>query len=297
MNGVRVQDSGAILVGAATSGAPWSTRLLGVGSPLPPIGVVWGFSNHGRRVDVHAWGNGIVTAGYGDLYDDEGPTLEYTKNYAGTSGASALVAGAVTALQGAYRADYDAHHEGGSLGAHLWSTSMRDLSRRTGVDAVDLDEVAPDVMNSLEVSTRFNLDPDADIGTRPDVEAAIERIRHPALSWGDRLPRPVFSVEPGRLERTADGRASIDIGFGNGSPLHRGIIDILYTTDGSEPDCSPRCGGCDIDRVHIITQATNWRWEQPVWLDLTQGPVTIRARSHVSDCGVPYGPEATATFE
>ncbi|MEI9515020.1 S8 family peptidase [Agromyces sp. CCNWLW213] len=75
------RDSGAIMVGAATSAAPHS-RL--------------GFSNHGSRIDCYAWGEGIDTTGDGWQGTS---TTEYTGWFGGTSGASPIVTGAAVLLQ------------------------------------------------------------------------------------------------------------------------------------------------------------------------------------------------------
>jgi hypothetical protein len=94
----RFYDSGALMVGAAASD----------GSPED-------FSNYGSRLDVNAWGDSVVTLGYG--YDGAGvpdpayragadendPRFWYTASFSGTSSASAIVAGAVASLQGVAR--------------------------------------------------------------------------------------------------------------------------------------------------------------------------------------------------
>lgn len=81
-----VRDSGAILVGAGTS---WDRT--------PHC-----WSNAGSRVDVFAWGDSVTTTGYGDVRAGGDDSKQfYTNGFAGTSSASAIVAGAVTALQGA----------------------------------------------------------------------------------------------------------------------------------------------------------------------------------------------------
>lgn len=73
------RDSGAIMVGAATSSHPHS-RL--------------DFSCHGSRVDCFAWGQHV------DTTSSAGPsTTEYTSSFGGTSSASAIVAGAAVLLQ------------------------------------------------------------------------------------------------------------------------------------------------------------------------------------------------------
>jgi hypothetical protein len=75
------RDSGAIMVGAASSGAP-HTRL--------------SFSNFGSRIDCYAWGQGIDTTGDGWTGIS---TTAYTGSFGGTSGASPIVTGAAVLLQ------------------------------------------------------------------------------------------------------------------------------------------------------------------------------------------------------
>jgi hypothetical protein len=79
------QDSGAIIVSAATSTAP-HRRL--------------DFATHGRRIDCYGWGQNIVTA----HSNPEGATSIYRTNFGGTSGASPMVAGAALCVQGIYEA-------------------------------------------------------------------------------------------------------------------------------------------------------------------------------------------------
>ncbi len=78
------RESGAIMVGAATSAHPHAryTR-----EDLP--------SNYGSRIDCYGWGESIDTTG-----GDRPGKNHYTSNFRGTSGASAIVAGAAVALQG-----------------------------------------------------------------------------------------------------------------------------------------------------------------------------------------------------
>lgn len=75
------RDSGAIMVGAASSAAPHQ-RL--------------GFSNFGSRIDCFAWGQNIDTTGDGWT----GTALNsYTPSFGGTSGASPIVSGAALLIQ------------------------------------------------------------------------------------------------------------------------------------------------------------------------------------------------------
>jgi hypothetical protein len=74
-------DSGAIVVGAGTGdcATPANSRRLD--------------SAYGSRVNVQGWGQCVVTAGYGDLFNGGADAL-YTQGFAGTSSASAVVAAA-----------------------------------------------------------------------------------------------------------------------------------------------------------------------------------------------------------
>jgi serine protease len=80
-------DSGATLVGAALSALPHDRA---------------SFSNYGSRVDCYAWGENIVSAGYGDLAGSG--NTSYTATFGGTSGASPIITGAALLMQGLYLA-------------------------------------------------------------------------------------------------------------------------------------------------------------------------------------------------
>jgi hypothetical protein len=76
------RDSGAIMVGAASSAVP-HTRL--------------SFSNYGSRIDCYAWGENISTTGDGWTGN---LTTTYTAGFGGTSGASPIITGAAVLIQG-----------------------------------------------------------------------------------------------------------------------------------------------------------------------------------------------------
>jgi len=85
------RESGAIVVGAALS-------------PLPHNRA--NFSNFGSRVDCYAWGENVVTAGYGDLDNGGGDNNKtYTSGFNGTSSASPIISGAALIVQGVYKAN------------------------------------------------------------------------------------------------------------------------------------------------------------------------------------------------
>ncbi len=97
VEGSGFRDSGAIMVGAASSGVPHK-RLKTQG----PFG-----TNFGSRVDCYAWGEDVVSCGYGDLKEEpdshEEPvddSKKYTRVFKNTSSASAIIAGAALIVQG-----------------------------------------------------------------------------------------------------------------------------------------------------------------------------------------------------
>jgi hypothetical protein len=60
----------------------------------------WYWSNYGSRIDCYAWGENIVTTGYGDLYRGTDDNSAYTNTFGGTSGAAAIIAGTALIVQG-----------------------------------------------------------------------------------------------------------------------------------------------------------------------------------------------------
>ncbi|MBN8226062.1 S8 family serine peptidase [Corallococcus macrosporus] len=79
----NMRDSGAIVVGASTA----TTR----------VPMCW--TNFGSRVDVHGWGEGVASMGYGDLFSF-GEDQYYTSTFGGTSSAAPIVAGSALSLLG-----------------------------------------------------------------------------------------------------------------------------------------------------------------------------------------------------
>ncbi|KAK1834937.1 peptidase S8/S53 domain-containing protein [Podospora conica] len=99
------RESGAIVVGASTSGVPRRRT-------------VW--SNFGGRVDVHAWGENITTTGCEPGFNG---CVDRYETFGGTSGASPIVAGAALSVQGMLSAKGR---------GKLNSVEMRELLQRGG---------------------------------------------------------------------------------------------------------------------------------------------------------------------
>lgn len=127
------RDSGAIMVGAASSSTP-HRRL--------------DFSNYGSRVDCYGWGENIDTTGDGWTGNN---TTAYTGSFGGTSGASPIVAGAavlVQALSAQYRG---ARYTPSGLRALLSDTRYNTASANPSSDQIgvmpDLRSIFDQVLN------------------------------------------------------------------------------------------------------------------------------------------------------
>ena len=99
--------------------------------PIPPFladcgyGMVPPFfpgSNFGSRVDCYAWGEQVVSAGYGWLAGTS-PANSYTDRFSGTSAAAAIVAGTAVVVQSIATC---------LTGTPLTCAQMRELLRATG---------------------------------------------------------------------------------------------------------------------------------------------------------------------
>ncbi|MGI9014858.1 MAG: S8 family serine peptidase [Phycisphaerales bacterium] len=117
-----------------------------VGAGTPTGRAAEGFSNYGSRMDAHAWGSAIVTTGYGGLHNGGSRQTQYTSTFGGTSGASPMVVGTGLCLQGIHKHNFE---------APLTPADLRAIITTTGI---------PHLGDRL-------------IGPRPDLAAAIERMR------------------------------------------------------------------------------------------------------------------------
>lgn len=112
-------DSGAIIVGAGASGARDAM----------------GFSSFGARVNVHGWGENVVTTGYGDLAEFGGDEHQsYTAFFSGTSSASPMVASAAVSIQSAAAA---------TTGRVLAPRQLRELMIQTGTPQAGGGHIGP----------------------------------------------------------------------------------------------------------------------------------------------------------
>ncbi|HEX8113038.1 MAG TPA: S8 family peptidase [Kofleriaceae bacterium] len=171
------KDSGAIMVGAASSSAPHA-RL--------------GFSNYGSRIDCYAWGENIDTTGDGWMGN---LTTTYTTSFGGTSGASPIIAGAAALVQGLAQAALAYRFSPGALRVILSSPTTGTAS---ATPATDLIGVMPD-LRAIITGNELNLAPDvymrdfvgdagdphtAAVSASPDIIVRNSPVANPQASFG-----------------------------------------------------------------------------------------------------------------
>lgn len=174
------RDSGAIMVGAASSATPHT--------PM-------GWSSHGSRIDCYGWGENINTTG--DGWTGTATNL-YTTSFGGTSGASPMVTGAALIVQGIAQA---------TLGMRFSPLQIRQMlsdplqNTPSAAPATDRIGVMPNLRNII----------DNVIGVIPDVY-----LRDFVGDTGDPHTGPI-STSPDIIVRPSPAIASPQAAFGQGS--------------------------------------------------------------------------------
>lgn len=189
---LSANDSGAIIVGAGKS-PYWGANAR----------IAHDYSNYGQTVDLHGWGDSIVTTGYGTLYpggtnpDVAQKNQWYATSFGGTSGASPIVTGAVAVIQSTYKQ---------VNGSYMTPAQVRTLLRTTGTPQIG----------------------SKNIGPLPNLRAAIEQI-YDVANVGLTVAAPTVSPPGGTYAMPLQ----VQIGYGTGQ--NSGNTNIRYTLDGSEP--------------------------------------------------------------
>jgi hypothetical protein len=171
------RDSGAIMVGAASSAAP-HTRM------------TW--SNHGSRIDCYGWGENVDTC----ASDAGGSTTMYTSTFNGTSSASPIITGAAIIVQGISEANL-----GYRFSPHQLREILSDPANGTASSnpATDRIGVMPDLHAILQNSV-LNIAPDVyirdyvgdtgdthtgAISASPDIIILPDPVADPQASFGE----------------------------------------------------------------------------------------------------------------
>ncbi|WP_333662519.1 S8/S53 family peptidase [Chishuiella changwenlii] len=145
-------DSGAIIIGAGSDDTTHS---------------ILSFSSYGSRVNLQAWGDNVLTAGYGywNKYDNDN-----NRNYflfAGTSSATAVMGGVATLIQSYYFQQ---------TGKYLTPKELKKLL--------------------IETATPQGGDLTKNIGPHPDIKSAIEKLNSDYLSIKDPIKPLEIKVYP-----------------------------------------------------------------------------------------------------
>jgi hypothetical protein len=182
-----MRDSGAILVGA------------GVPPPYTHANT-WGpdrsrhdFSNYGSAVDAQGWGREVTTTGYGDLQGGTNANAWYTDFFAGTSSASAMLAGVIGCMQGVARV----------AGSLRTPSQARSLLRATG-------SPQQDNLPQFPATQR--------IGNRPDLRQLLG-----ALGVETDVPQPLYRYWDAQIPDHFYTTNWNELGAGNAAWTYEGI--------------------------------------------------------------------------
>jgi len=130
-------DSGAIMVAGAESAFPHARTLT---------------TNFGDRVDCYAWGENVTTAsGDGEVPTGALEEQRYTNMFAGTSAASAIVAGAALLVQGVYQLPTPTRPAGERLSPRRMRQLLTAIPNSTGAPAGSKIGRMPDLAQLITV--------------------------------------------------------------------------------------------------------------------------------------------------
>lgn len=203
-------NSGAIIVGAGGA-YPGGTYVEGDLQKLS-------FSSYGGRFDLQGWGENVVTTGYGDLYNTDGPNYYYTAVFAGTSSASPIVAGAVACCSGYLKVKFP--------GMIILPTYLRAVLIATGTP-----QIKPPLGN---------------IGPRPNLRTALASLCVCACHAD---PAPIGACDG--LQDVLDVTTVINVAFRGAAPIFDPSGFCPYQT--TDVDCSRATDIVDVTKMINVT--------------------------------------------
>ena len=171
------RDSGAIIVGAASSATP-HTRMA--------------FSSFGARVDCYAWGENVNTTSS----TTAGSTTSYTTTFNGTSSASPIITGAALSVQGVLQAAGSTRLSPLQMRAVLSNPATSTASNNPAVDQIgvmpDLRAIIEDTIGTT-IPDVYIRDNTADIGdphngpisASPDIIVRPSSVANPQAAYGE----------------------------------------------------------------------------------------------------------------
>ena len=216
------RDSGAIMVGAASSTTP-HTRL--------------DFSNYGSRIDCYAWGENVNTCNS----TSAGSTTIYTASFNGTSSASPIITGAALSLQGIAGASLSGRFSPKQLRAILSDPANGTESDDPLVDRIgvmpDLRAIIEDVLNvATDVYIRDFVGDTGDphtgaISASPDIILRPADVADPQATFGEGSGTENSSTLGFEAEAGQDNFIYVRVRNRGGSPA----TDVVATVYWSPP--------------------------------------------------------------
>jgi len=232
------RDSGAIMVGAASSTTP-HTRI------APPTWT-WG-SNFGSRVDCYGWGENVDTC----YSNSTGSTTLYTTSFGGTSSASPIVTGAALVVQGIAEAGLGYRFSPRQLRRILSNPDPAAGNTASNNPAVDRIGVMPNlqaiIQNVLNVAPDVYLrdfvgdtgDPHTGgISASPDIILLTTAVANPQASFGQGSGTENSNTLGSQAEAGQDNFIYVRVRNRGGSPaanvvatVHWSPVSTLLTPD------------------------------------------------------------------
>lgn len=254
------RDSGAIMVGAATSTVPHAR--------IVPATHGWG-SNYGSRVDCYGWGENIDTCSS----NAAGSTTIYRTDFGGTSGASPMVTGAALVIQGI------AENAAG-LGYRFSPFQLREMlsdddpavgNTLSNNPPVDLIGVMPNIRGVIE--NVLELAPDVyirdyvgDVGdphtgsisASPDIILLPATVADPQATYGEGSGTENINTLGANLEEGDDGYLYVRVRNRGGSPATDVTADVYWAPVATllTPDLWSPIGTTTITNVPEADQLT-----------------------------------------
>lgn len=214
------RDSGAILVGAASSTTP-HTRL--------------GFSNFGSRIDCYAWGENVDTC----ASNSAGATTLYTGTFSGTSSASPIITGAALIVQGIAEASLGYRFNPRQVRAILSDPATGTASNNPAVDRIgvmpNLQAIIQNVLNLVpDVYIRDFVGDTGDphtgpISASPDIILRPTAVANPQASFGQGSGTENSSTLGYEAEAGQDNLIYVRVLNRGGSPAANVVATVFWS--------------------------------------------------------------------
>jgi hypothetical protein len=251
------RDSGAIMVGAASSTVPHA-RIEDV-------------SNFGDRIDCYGWGDSVETC----FSDPAGATSAYTTSFDGTSSAAPIIAGAALAVQGIAEAVYSSRFSPSQLRLILSADANGTLSADPLFDLIG---VMPDlkkiIENVLGVATDVYIrdfvgdigDPHTgSIASSPDIILRPTAVMNPQAEFGEGSVNEDSATLGFEAEAGQDNFIYVRVLNRGGSPATDVVANVYWSPPATlvTPDLWTLVGSVTIPNVpegDILTVSNAITW-------------------------------------